>query len=139
MKQIVLDTSVAIAWYLPESITLSARKWRDAMVKRRMDLIAPSLHYWEMANVLRTYVRRGELGASLAEEIYHTHLDAPIQVMDPSRERILLTSLEYEASAYDAVYIALAIEQDAALLTAERTTTPWVIKLGKRVEIVREA
>jgi len=31
---------------------------------------------------------------------------------------------------YDAVYIRLALDYDAVLLTAEKSTRPWVVKLG---------
>jgi hypothetical protein len=48
------------------------------------------------------------------------------------------TALEYGATVYDAVYIALSRSLDLSLLTAERTTTPWLAKLGRRVESVRE-
>jgi hypothetical protein len=45
--------------------------------------------------------------------------------------------LAHASTAYDAVYIALALGADLPLLTAERTTTPWVVKLGRRIESVR--
>jgi predicted nucleic acid-binding protein len=137
MRRRILDTSVAVAWYLPESYTQAARKWRDAFASRRVHLIAPSLHLLEMANVLRTYVRRGELAESLALEIYETHLDAGIEIIEPAPAPVLATALEYGATAYDAAFIRLALELDAPLLTAERTTTPWVLRLGKLAEIIR--
>lgn len=136
MKTHVLDTSVAIAWYLPESFAAQAKRWRDKFASRRARLIVPSLHYWEFANVLRTYVRRGDLAESLAHEIYETHLGADLNIVEPDRTRVLATALEYGATAYDAVYITLAMDHDAPLLTAERTTTPWVVRLGKLVEAV---
>jgi hypothetical protein len=66
------------------------------MLRSEVSFIVPSLHYWEFCNVLRAYVRRGEIELKLAQEIYELHLDAP-------------------------------------LVTAERSTTPWVVKLGKSV------
>ena len=47
------------------------------------------------------------------------------------------TILRYGCTAYDAVYISLALGSDNRLLTAERTTTSWVVKLGKRFQPVR--
>jgi hypothetical protein len=49
---------------------------------------------------------------------------------------VLAAALEYGATVYDAVYIALGRSLDLPLLTAEHTTTPWVVKLGRRVESV---
>ncbi len=87
--------------------------------------------------MLRTCVARGEIEADLAREIYHLHLDARLEVQDPDRADVLRTALRFGATAYDAVYIAFALGSDLPLLTAERTTTPWVVKLGKRVVSVR--
>lgn len=138
MNTRVLDTSVALAWYLPEPFSAAAKKWRELLLAGRVRLLVPSLHYWEMANVLRTYVRRGELDADLAVEIYETHLDAGLEVVEPQRPDVLRTALEYEATAYDAVYIELSLEHQVPLLTAEKTTTPWVVKLKAMAEVVRE-
>ncbi len=133
MNTLVLDTSVAAAWYLPESFSDAARTWQDRMTDGAVRFIAPSLHYWEIANVLRTYVRRQEIDRALASDVYDLHLEAPIEQVEPSRARVLEAALDYQSTAYDAVYIALSLELDVPLLTAERTTTPWVVKLGDRV------
>jgi len=137
MKGLVLDASVAMAWYLPESFSTAARRWQRLMLEGQIELVVPSLHYWEVANVLRTYVVRGEIVAALATEIYALHLEAPLTVREPDRAEVLAAALRFSSTAYDAVYIALALGSDLSVLTAERTTTPWVVKLARRVEIVR--
>ena len=137
MKARVLDTSVAVAWYLPESFSSRAREWRDLLLAGKVRLLVPSLHYIEFANVIRTYVRRGELKNSLGQEIYDLHLEAPLEVIDSSREEILQIALEYESTSYDAVFINLALRQKTPILTGERTTTPWVTKLGDLAEVMR--
>ena len=93
--------------------------------------MVPALHYLEFANVLRTYVWRRELARDLAEEIYALHLDAPLDVVDPPRASVLATAFDFGTTVYDAAYIALAQTHDCPLVTAERTTAPWVVKLGK--------
>jgi len=137
MNVFVLDTSVAIAWYLPESFSPSARKWQRELIDNRLSLVTPSLHYWEFANVLVKYVRRGELSNQLALEIHGLHLQAPIQTAEPDAGKVLESALRYEATAYDAVYIALSLDLDLPLLTAEKATTPWVASLLDRVVHVR--
>ena len=69
MKTLVLDTSVAMAWYLPESFAAEARRWQQRLLDGQIELVVPGLHYWEAANVLRTLVTRGEIEAELASEI----------------------------------------------------------------------
>ena len=92
-----------------------------------------------MANVLRTYVRRGELEAALEREIFDLPLDAPITINEPDRSGVLETALDLDATAYDAVFIRISLDLDIPFLTAEKTTTPWVVKLGDRVVPVGEA
>ncbi|MCL4809095.1 MAG: type II toxin-antitoxin system VapC family toxin [Thermoanaerobaculia bacterium] len=133
MRPLVLDTSVAIAWYLPEAFAPAARSWQKQLLDGRARFVVPSLHFWEMANVLRTYVKRRELTPSLAEEIYALHLDAPLTVEEPDRAAVLATALELDATAYDAVFITLARALDVPLLTAERKTKAWVARLGSLV------
>lgn len=132
----VVDTSVAVAWYLPESFSAAARRWQRRMLDGSAELLIPSLHYWEFANVLRTRVRRGELDAGSAADVYALHLDAPIISVEPDRGSVLDLALKSEATAYDAVYLALCIANHIPFLTAERKTTPWIRKLGKLADCI---
>ncbi len=138
MSKLVLDTSVAVAWYLPEQFAPAARSWQRRMLAGEVTFVVPSLHYWEIGNVLRTYVRRSELDETLAKEVYRLHLDAPLEQAEPDRGNVLAQALKYQATTYDAVYIELALSLGVPLLTAERTTTPWVVKLRKHVQSLDE-
>ncbi|MCU0578445.1 MAG: type II toxin-antitoxin system VapC family toxin [Desulfobacterota bacterium] len=137
MSAFVLDTSVAVAWYLDEVFSPSARIWQERMLNGKDRLIVPSLHYWEFANVLRTLVWRRELAEDLAREILDLHLEAPLETGEPDRKTVLATALEYGATAYDAVFISLCLSMEVPLITAEKTTTSWVVKLKERIEAVR--
>ncbi|MGE5238064.1 MAG: type II toxin-antitoxin system VapC family toxin [Chloroflexota bacterium] len=137
MNVYVLDTSVAVAWYLDESFSVSARTWQERLLRGSITLVVPSLHYWEFANVLRTLVHRRELAASLAREIYDLHIDAPLEKAEPDEGKVLDVALEYNATAYDSVYLALCIARDISLVTAEKTTTPWVAKFRDRISLVK--
>lgn len=133
MKGYVVDASVAFAWYLPESFSAAARGYRDRLVAGKIRCLIPGLHYLEIANALRTRVRLKQIPEELAREILDAHLDAELEVADVAPSRALEVALEYESTVYDATYIALALDHDLQLLTAERTTTPWVVRLGERV------
>jgi predicted nucleic acid-binding protein len=133
----VLDTGVAVAWYLEEVFSSSARAWQERLLAGKVVLVVPLLHYWEFANVLRTLVQRRELPEDLAREIYELHMDAPLERGEPDEKVVLDTALQYGATAYDAVYISLCLSRDIPLITAEKTTTAWVTKLRDRIESVR--
>ncbi len=137
MNTYVLDTSVAVAWYLEEVFSASARVWQERLLSGKVVLLVPSLHYWEFANVLRTLVHRRELPETLAREIYELHMDAPLERVEPKEKGVLDIALQYGATAYDAVYISLCLSKDIPLITAEKTTTTWVTKLRDRIESVR--
>jgi predicted nucleic acid-binding protein len=133
----VLDTSVALAWYMPESFSPSARIWQQRFQKGEVNFIVPALHSLEFANVLRTYTRRGELDGTLARDIYRTHMSAPLTWVEHPRDNILDVAFTYETTTYDACFISLALTNKVPVLTAEKTTTPWVVKLGKLAEVIR--
>jgi len=128
---VVVDTSVTLAWYLEESFSLPARDWQQRILDGHVRTMVPGLHYLEFANALRTYVSRRELTGEQAETIFALHLDAPLEVVEPPRATLLSVALAFGATAYDAAFISLAQAHDCPLVTAERTTTPWVVKLGK--------
>ncbi len=133
MRGFVLDTSVAIAVYLPEVSSSEARRYWDRIAATGARCVVPTLHFWEFGNVLRTRVRSGALSEASALEIYGLHLDAPLEIVEPDPREILGVALEFGATTYDAVYISLALGSDLTLLTAESIRKPWVAKLGDRV------
>lgn len=137
MSAFVLDTSVAVAWYLPEIIAEKALQWREQLLAGRHRFLVPGLHYWEIANVLRTYTRRGEIEESFAKRIFSLHLQAPLKLAEPQPADVLEMAFEYGATAYDAVYIALALGLDLPLLTAEKRSRPWVARMGDQVVVIR--
>jgi predicted nucleic acid-binding protein len=137
MNLYVLDTNVTLAWYLEEAFSPSARQWQDRLLGGTVRLMVPSLHYWEFASALRTLVMRRVIQEESARETLDLHLDAPLEVADPDRRDVLRVALEYGATVYDGVFIALALAHDVPLVTAERTTTQWVTRLKDRVESVR--
>jgi len=47
MNTYVLDTSVAVGWYLDEAFSPSARTWQEKLLQGKIVLLVPSLHYLE--------------------------------------------------------------------------------------------
>lgn len=84
------------------------------------------------AEAPRAYVRQGEMDRTPAAEIYALHLEAPLEIVEPPRADLLHLALKY-----DAAFIGLALMLDCPLVTAERTTTPWVQKLRRQAVVIR--
>ena len=116
---------------------MEARSWQERIISGQVHAMVPPLHFLEFANVLRTYVRRQEMEQDLAEDVYGLHLEAPLDIVTPPRHCLLATALQFESTAYDAAFIALAETYDCPLVTAERTTTPWVTKLKDKAVVIR--
>ncbi len=131
MKSFVLDTSVAVAWFLPEIFSSEAREWRSRMIKKDVEFFVPNLHFYEFGNVLRKYILFRDISEEIAREIFLLHLESPLKIITPDIPKLLEISLKYNSTIYDAVYISIALELQAPLLTAEKSTKEWIAKLGK--------
>jgi len=130
MNRMVLDTSVAIAWYFDESFSRNARLWLKRFQEEEVDFVVPDLHFIEFGNVLRTFTKRESISSKVAQFIHEAHLQSLLSRKNPDESALLETALEYNATVYDASFIQLALEEQIPLLTAERRTREWVRKLG---------
>lgn len=106
----VLDASVAVGWVVARQATAYSRGIR--MRARREPYHAPSLWRLEVVNALRSLERRRAMAADAAEvaadildrmrPIFH---EAAMPLAD-----LLKLARKFDLSAYDANYLALALE-----------------------------
>jgi predicted nucleic acid-binding protein len=113
---LVVDASVALKWVLQEDGTERARALlgEDA-------LAAPDLLWIECANVLWVKTRRGHIEAVDARAALAAIEATPIRVL-PSAPIIapaLEIALDLDHAAYDCLYLAAALDQNAVLVTAD--------------------
>ena len=122
MKAPVLDSSVTMAWVLRDEQSAQA----DAALEQVAEIggIAPALWWVEVRNVLVIAERRGRLtqedtaAAVQAIDALCIHLDhAPDNA---SLDRSLPLARTHGLSAYDALYLELAIRQQRPLATLDR-------------------
>ena len=117
MNAVVLDASVLIKLFIEEPGSVEA----VAAVESAEQLLAPDLLLAESSNILWKRVQRGELDATVADELLTDILQMQIQYT-PTRDLVavaLRLAIETERTVYDALYLALAIQADAVLLTAD--------------------
>jgi predicted nucleic acid-binding protein len=116
--KLVADASVAIKWFVPEVHWAAASRLLDGeTVICAPDLIGP-----EMGNILWKKIRRGEVGAAKAFEMLGIFRTLGVEIY-PSA--VLLPSaldlaVRLDNTLYDCVYLALALAQNCALVTADR-------------------
>jgi predicted nucleic acid-binding protein len=113
----VLDASVVVKWFIPETHSESALKLRE--IGGRFH--APAFVTLEIGNVLAKKRRRNELTHVEAEGIWRAFRQAPIRIHPD--EPLVLAAFDLaqhtRTTLYDNLYLALAIELNIRFLTAD--------------------
>ncbi len=118
---VVVDASALIAWLLNDSPATAALV-EDAIVRRAdAPLIGPVLLRAEVANALSVAVRRARLTLAQAQQAAAFGDGLPIE-LDPQAadvSALLMAANTHGLTAYDAIYLQLAVARGADLLTAD--------------------
>jgi predicted nucleic acid-binding protein len=114
----VVDASVAVKWFMPEIHTDAALRLRNSPD----ELIAPDFYILEVANVIAVKIRRGDLDREEGTAMLESFRRAPIHVYDASAllQPAFDLANETRRSLYDCLYLALAIQVDGQVVTADR-------------------
>jgi predicted nucleic acid-binding protein len=121
-RLVVIDASVALKWVLAEPGRAQAMELLDAYGHGTMDLIAPRLIMEEVASALSKRCRRKELSHAQAEkafELFDRRRPCLADTTVHLRQAFSL-SLRHHLSLWDCIYLALAIDRRADLITADR-------------------
>ncbi|MFX1681544.1 type II toxin-antitoxin system VapC family toxin [Mitsuaria sp. CC2] len=126
MKTVVVDSNVALGWLAlrkdSESLHRYAGRLAEASATKEARLIAP---YVFTAECAYTLLKRGRAQGWPEEELqmYAELLDFYPIAMDedvmPLPEQVEF-ALQHNVQGFDALYLALAIERNAALATADK-------------------
>ena len=125
---IVVDASFALKWVKPEDQSDAAL----VLLGGSELMIAPAFWLVETANALWKSVRRAELTPAQAVRRQATLREAPLSARDdaplivPALE--LATTLDHPI--YDCLYLALALQEHATLVTADRKFAASVRRAG---------
>ncbi|HEX9277483.1 MAG TPA: type II toxin-antitoxin system VapC family toxin [Casimicrobiaceae bacterium] len=117
MTKFVIDASIAAKWLFDEPESELA----DLLLSRGDLLLAPDLLYAEIGNVVWKRLGRGELDLSKTDAILDQLLAAPVKLFPISRfmRETVRIAHRYRRTFYDASYLALAIQESCALITAD--------------------
>ena len=118
MTGYVVDASIVVKWLVKE-------KWSDeaaSLLEAEATLIAPELLFAEVCNALWAMHRRGDIGGEDLADAVDALRAAPVVV--PLSMRQLAASsarlaLDLDHPVYDCFYLALAIQEQYPVVTAD--------------------
>ena len=117
MSILVIDASVAIKWFLPETHSINAIR----LLTAGYELLAPDLVFAECGNVLWKKWLRGELEPEVIPAVLgdlgrmNLHIVPTSTIVDEAA-RIAVT---YRRSFYDSVYLAVAATSSGRMITGD--------------------
>ena len=118
---LILDTSVVLKWFLEkdEPDVARARELREAFLSRRCTLRAPDLLLVEVANALTAGHRSSPKQVTQALEAIQAIELHLVGVQFPTLVRAVELASTYGVPVYDSYFLAVAIESEGLLVTAD--------------------
>ncbi len=117
MTPVVVDASVAVKWFIPETLSDAASRLLDGSY----ELWAPDLLVAEIGNTLWKKVGRAELAVGEARDVLTALARVPLTFV--ASKSLIDAALEiataHRRTVYDSLYVALAVARDCALITAD--------------------
>ncbi len=117
MTVFVVDASVVIKWFVPEIHSDAARR----LLAASHQYLSPDLLFPEVGNVIWKKVRRGELTADAGQRLAADMSSIAVQTV-PTRGLMIdahALAIATGLTVYDAMYLALAVRLNTALITAD--------------------
>ena len=120
--KIVVDTSVLIKWIKTkdEELLLEAHRLLNRIEARHLDVHVPALLLYEAGNIL---LLKTDLDASSLDAAIDGLEGLPFIVAPPAMpllKRAARVGKRFNLTFYDASFLALAVELDCPLITADR-------------------
>lgn len=116
---LVVDASVVVKWFIPEADSEAALRLRNGGER----FIAPDHVFAEVANAIWKSVRRGDLtiddGRAVVKQV---EIGSVAIKTVPCRDLATAAfeiAVAYDRTIYDAMYVALAMQSNTRLITAD--------------------
>jgi predicted nucleic acid-binding protein len=117
----VIDASVVAKWYITEADSDKATGIRDLQSAGKIILSSPLIIIYEIGNVL---TRHPSFTSDDSVSAFQSLLDLGIKLRSFADPKLLGKSFEISkqlrVTFYDAMYVVLTKEEDAALITADK-------------------
>jgi predicted nucleic acid-binding protein len=118
VTSLVVDASVALKWFVPEPDTGMA----DDLIRAEAELIAPSIIWTELANAVWKNARLGNVDSGIWDDVA-AKLPGLMTIHNaegPLLQAAVKLAVAHEHPVYDCVYLALAIQTGARVVTVDK-------------------
>jgi predicted nucleic acid-binding protein len=139
LERTVIDASIAVKWFVNEKDSDKALQLRSSYLNGVVELVAPNLILYEVADALRFHPHYDFTEANLFDSI-DTLRDMQIAVA-PTTDTWLKAfsiSISENLSIFDAVYVAMSEVLNARLITSDKELVEKLNRhLGYRVRLLQ--
>ena len=117
MKFPIIDASFALKWFFPEENSEIARSF----LSEKNRFVVPDLFWIETSNIISKKVRKRELSINEAERIIQIleSMNFVTVALDKIKEEAFFISTRFSITLYDACYLAVAVNYEGNLFTAD--------------------
>ena len=135
MKNVVIDTSVAMKWFFPEPGSKKASELKDKQIKNEIELFSRDLFLYEFTSAFKNHSPQKieEKDFTLAVSALMSLKIKFLPLKFQETKELYLLSRKLDISIYDCSFVLLAIKLKASLYTADKKL---FIKAKDFVEIV---
>ena len=121
MNRYVIDSSVAIKWFIYEDLQAEALAILNEWELGNLECVVPDWFYVEIGNILwkkhrNQLITREEVDTALAEL---GNLPLLIKPSHPLNDAAVSFAIKYDRTVYDSLYVVLAEEEDCPFVTAD--------------------
>jgi predicted nucleic acid-binding protein len=129
----VLDCSVAVKWFVPETLSDIAELALSRHETGELSFIAPNSITAEFGHSMRKNVIRKTLEpeTALASLAQFLRMEIELVPAEPLATEALRLALLHNATFYDALYLALAEREDLLVLTADNPLVNAFARLAR--------
>ncbi len=124
MSLIVVDASVAVKWFLPESgepLADQAAALLDMYDRKEIQFVVPDLFYVEIASAIWKAVRVGRISRVFGDQALVLLTEREFSTV-PSLKLLdgaFQIAADFGRTVYDSLYVALAVQTESQLVTAD--------------------
>lgn len=147
MDTIVVDSSVAIKWFVVEPYSTEARSILDSYQTGDLDLLVPDLIYAEIGSIVWKKHRFQGLATLDAQQIIEIFGQLRLNVTSTATllDEAYRLAVTHQCTVYDAMYIALSVREQSQFITADeklanalKTAFPNVVWIAVWPSIVQK-